>query len=172
LFCCEGTAERFILSTLIERDELIIPQSQIIRNRTDGDWAVKRSHSEVNEYLDVDYGDKPLLIIRIVDSNSDNYKPPKGYEHKVEVKCLHTHPEIEMLVIIAEGLYGQYTNKSKQLKPSLYCKNVLKYGQVKDWRWLERYWADPGKLEHAIAEYSRLHKFGRKEDRGILELIK
>lgn len=110
LFSCEGTAERFIVNTLIERDELIIPKSRIVRNRIDGDWAVPRSRDIINEYLTIDYGDKPLLLIRIVDSHSDSYRPPKGYETKITVEYLRTHPEIEMLVIIAEGKYGEYTN--------------------------------------------------------------
>lgn len=126
----------------------------------------------IGEYLDADYGDLPLLLVRIVDSDSDRYKIPRGYEHAVEVRNLHTYPEIEMLVIIAEGRYGQYTNSSKRLKPSDYCKNVLKYGRVKKWDWLERYWAEPGKLEKALKEYSRLHRFGRNENRGLLELVK
>lgn len=171
LFSCEGTAERFILHTLIERDELIVPKERIVRNRTDGGWAVGRSRTIIDSYLDADYGDRPLRIVRMVDSESDRYRPPRGYEHMAEVTYLRTRPEIEMLVIISEGRYGRYTNASKRLKPSDYCRSVIGYGQVKKWGWLEGYWAEPGRLEQALADYARLHRFARNENRGLLELL-
>lgn len=126
----------------------------------------------LDRFLNMSYGKHPLLIIRIVDSDSDVLRIPRGYEHAAEVVNLRTHPEIEMLVIINEGMYGKYTNGSKRLKPSDYCKRELGMKQVKSRAWLERYWAEPGRLEHALKEYSRLHRFGRNENRGLLELIR
>lgn len=53
------------------------------------------------------------------------------------------------LVIINEGMYGKYTNGSKRLKPSDYCKRELGMKQVKSRAWLERYWAASGFREPA-----------------------
>lgn len=72
-----------------------------------------------------------------------------GEVHAAEVVNLRTHPEIEMLVIINEGMYGKYTNGSKRLKPSDYCKRELGMKQVKSRAWLERYWAASGFREPA-----------------------
>lgn len=172
LFCVEGGAEHFILDTLIDRDELIVPKDHIVRNRTDGGWSIGRSRSTVNTYLDADYGNQPLLIVRMVDSAKDEYRIPTGYEGRAEVEYLRTQPEIEILVIIAEGKYNNYTNNSRKLKPSDYCKIILKKPKVKKREWLEQYWATPGLLEDALTEYARLHKFPKHENRGILELIR
>lgn len=174
LFVCEGVAEQYILTTLIERGELTIPADFIVPNQLRGTWYFTRKESKqmLDRFLNMSYGEHPLLIVRIVDSDSDVLRVPRGYEHAAEVVNLRTHPEIEMLVIVNEGMYGKYTNGSKRAKPSDYCKQTLGLKQVKSRAWLERYWAEPGRLEHALKEYSRLHRFGRNENRGLLELIR
>ena len=174
LFVCEGVAEQYILTTLIERGELTIPADFIVPNQLRGTWYFTRKESKqmLDRFLNMSYGEHPLLIVRLVDSDSDVLRVPRGYEHAAEVVNLRTHPEIEMLVIINEGMYGKYTNGSKRAKPSDYCKQTLGLKQVKSRAWLERYWAEPGRLEHALKEYSRLHRFGRNENRGLLELIR
>ena len=114
-------------------------------------WYFTRKESKqmLDRFLNMSYGKHPLLIIRIVDSDSDVLRIPRGYEHAAEVVNLRTHPEIEMLVIINEGMYGKYTNGSKRLKPSDYCKRELGMKQVKSRAWLERYWAASGFREPA-----------------------
>lgn len=174
LFVCEGSAEQYVLTTLIERDELSVPRDRIVRNRN-GRWFLTRRESRDldRDYLGVSYGAHPLLVIRIVDSDSDVLKPFRGYEHAYRVVNLRTHPEIEMLVIINEGMYADYTNKHKSsMMPSDYCKTRLGLRQVKKYSWLERYWAVPGDLERALSEYARLHRFRKGENRGLLELLK
>lgn len=110
---------------------------------------VEQPTEMLDRFLNMSYGKHPLLIIRIVDSDSDVLRIPRGYEHAAEVVNLRTHPEIEMLVIINEGMYGKYTNGSKRLKPSDYCKRELGMKQVKSRAWLERYWAASGFREPA-----------------------
>lgn len=136
LFVCEGVAEQYILTTLIERGELTVPNELIVPNQLRGTWYFTRKESKrmLDRFLNMSYGKHPLLIIRIVDSDSDVLRIPRGYEHAAEVVNLRTHPEIEMLVIINEGMYGKYTNGSKRLKPSDYCKRELGMKQVKSQR--------------------------------------
>lgn len=73
LFVCEGSAEQYVLSTLIERGELTIPQDRIVKSSITGRWFLTRRESidQAERFLGVSYGDRPLLIIRIVDSTSD-----------------------------------------------------------------------------------------------------
>lgn len=79
LFVCEGSAEQYILNTLIERNELIVPRDKIVRNQSTGEWYLSReeANKRLNEYLSIDYGGQPLLIIRIVDSDRDMLKTLK-----------------------------------------------------------------------------------------------
>lgn len=174
LFVCEGSAEQYVLSTLIERGELTIPQDRIVKSPITGRWFLTRRESidQAERFLGVSYGDRPLLIIRIADSTSDRFRIPRGYEHTAQVVDLNTKPEIEMLVIIHEGQYGRYTNGSPRLKPSDYCKTTLGMPRVKSRTWLERYWSTPGDLEHALREYARLHRFHKNENRGLVELLR
>lgn len=143
-----------IYDRYLETDSLIADLAACARNITDGgEWKPSELATEskrmLDRFLNMSYGKHPLLIIRIVDSDSDVLRIPRGYEHAAEVVNLRPHPEIEMLVIINEGMYGKYTNGSKRLKPSDYCKRELGMKQVKSRAWLERYWAASGFREPA-----------------------
>lgn len=95
LFVCEGVAEQYILTTLIERGELTVPNELIVPNQLRGTWYFTRKESKrmLDRFLNMSYGKHPLLIIRIVDSDSDVLRIPRGYEHAAEVVNLRTHPE-------------------------------------------------------------------------------
>lgn len=68
LFVCEGVAEQYILTTLIERGELTVPNELIVPNQLRGTWYFTRKESKrmLDRFLNMSYGKHPLLIIRIV----------------------------------------------------------------------------------------------------------
>ena len=69
LFVCKGVAEQYILTTLIERGELTIPADFIVPNQLRGTWYFTRKESKqmLDRFLNMSYGEHPLLIVRIVD---------------------------------------------------------------------------------------------------------
>lgn len=85
----------------------------------------------------------------------------KAYENKIDVVNVITAPEIEMLVIFAEGQYDEY-KKSKK-KPSTFCKEDLKISDVKSTQFVESYFANIEVLISVIREYRRVSNIQRGE---------
>lgn len=61
--------------------------------------------------------------------DNENFKLSGPYLKRVTVVNIITAPEIEMLVIHAEGKYDDYSRK--RMKPSDYVKQHLKLGKIK-----------------------------------------
>ena len=67
-----------------------------------------------------------------------------------------TAPEIEMLIILNENKYDHY--KKMNMKPSEYCKAILKYKNVKSYDFVKNYFSDIGTLLNAIERYAKVTK--------------
>ncbi len=102
---------------------------------------------------------KKITVYRVLDPIKERFKLSKLYRDKVDVINIYTRPEIEMLVIISENKYDEFSRKYKnEIKASDYCKSVLKFNSVKSKTFLEKYYSDSDKLVKAIIEYQRLIK--------------
>lgn len=64
-----------------------------------------------------------------------------------------TSPEIEMLVIHAEGKYDDYSRK--RMKPSDYVKQYLKMSEIKSYEFAKKYFNDANILVNAIQQYKQ-----------------
>lgn len=150
LFVCEGTFEQYLVETLARANKLIVSRDQIVGiTRT-------RSASQIqSQYLNFDY-DWPVAIARILDSRREKFALGRLYRDRYPVFSFFTHPEIEMLIIVREGRFSDYGQHFKStMKPSEYCSQILKLGDVKSRDFLERYWTADA-LCRAIREYSSL----------------
>ena len=126
------------------------------------------------EYLNQDYGEAKLHIVRILDSKAENFKLPKIHRLKVEagdiiVHNILTKPEIEILTIIHNGKYSNYTNKFHDIKPSEYCVNVLSMKRIIDKKFLTNYYQDTEKLVKTIREYA--DKRNNKTEKSLNDLL-
>ena len=149
LFSCEGTGEEVIISKLVEADALLFPKDHVV------DITRKRKSTDIqSEYLGFEY-DWPVCIVRILDSLRERFKLGPLYAERYPVVSVHTRPEIEMLVIIREGQYSDYSKRKSSMKPSIYCKSVLGLRDVKSQQFLEDYW-DVEHIVDAAARYQRL----------------
>ena len=125
---CEGGAEHAIMDILLENNVLIFSKEDLL------DEKILRTRSAKNfeqEHLRKSFVEK-IKIYRILDSRHENFKLSKLYANKAEVINVVTAPEIEMLVIFAENKYDDF--KKKNVKPSDYCKQELKYANVKSYQ--------------------------------------
>lgn len=154
LFICEGTAEKVILSKLLDAGVLDVPQERII------DITRVRSAKKIEPaYFNVDY-ELPVKIVRLLDSLNENFKSTKLYEGRYSVIDIHTRPEIEMLLILKEGEYEAWKKSNK--KPSVYCIENLKLGDIKSISFLEEYW-DAESIMQVAQSYKKIHAFVRGE---------
>lgn len=98
LCSCEGAAEHGIIELLVDsrmlkfnRDDLI--DGQITR--------IRKARDIEKRFLNQDYEDRGLIICRILDSRSENFRLQKQYAAQYEVFNIYTRPEIEILHILA-----------------------------------------------------------------------
>ncbi|MBQ9058048.1 MAG: hypothetical protein IJ125_02565 [Atopobiaceae bacterium] len=157
LVLCEGTAEEVIFNKLYEAGELVIESGMLHDvTRTRGARRIQE------EYLNFHF-DYPVYVVRLVDSVKERFALTKLYSQRYPVLSFFTRPEIEMLVIIAEGQAAAFRRKGgSNLKPSDYCVQVLKYQNIKSRTFLDSYW-DADKLIQAIVEYKRIMNISKDE---------
>lgn len=154
---CEGSAERAIIKLLLDENRLIFTWDDLL----EGEILRCRNAKKFEEqHLRKGFTDK-ITVLRILDSRRENFKLSKAYVSKIDVVNVITAPEIEMLVIFAEGQYDEY-KKSKK-KPSTFCKEDLKISEVKSAQFVESYFANIEVLIYAIREYRRVSNIQRGE---------
>lgn len=91
----------------------------------------RKASSIQDEYLKYDY-EWPVAIARIIDSRGERFELGNLYRDRYPVVNFITHPEIEMLAIVREGKFDEYTRiRKSSFKPSDYCKTVLGMRQIK-----------------------------------------
>ena len=154
---CEGSAERAIIKLLLDKDKLIFNWDDLL----DGDILRCRDAKKFEEqHLRKGFSGK-ITVLRILDSRRENFNLSKAYIGKIDVVNVITAPEIEMLVIFAEGQYNEYKKSGK--KPSIFCKENLKYSNVKSTQFIEDYFANVEVLIAAIREYRRVSNIQKGE---------
>ena len=137
---CEGSAEEAVIDILIDNDLLIFKREELLEERVIRCRNAKRFEEQIS-------------VIRILDSRREEFRLSKAYEKKIDVTNIITAPEIEMLIIHAEGAYNQFKRSGK--KPSEFCKSSLRMHDVKSYDFVKKYFSDPKTLVKAIREYRR-----------------
>ena len=165
LFVCEGTFEQYLISELLQAGKLIVDASSVV------DITRTRGASQIqSQYLNFDY-DWPVAIARVLDSRRKNFSLGRLYPDRYPVLNFYTHPEIEMLIIVSEGMFSSYTQSFKSaMRPSEYCMQKLKLGNVKSRDFLEQYWSIDA-LCKAIRDYASL-AHARKGEFVLADLLR
>lgn len=166
---CEGSAELAIMKLLLEHDSLVFT----IDNLVDREVSDKRKATDIQTaFLGRSY-EKPVNILRILDSKRDFFELSFPYGEICSVHNIYTTPEIEMLLIFAEGAHSKYlrTKKHKH-KPSEYCRSTLFRGEkIKNYDFVRNYFADINKLHNAIRLYHK-HTSGKDGKAGLFHLLR
>ena len=162
---CEGGAEHAIMDILLDNNAIIFSKSDLL------DEKILRTRSAKNfeqEFLRKNFAEK-IIFYLILDSRHEKFNLSKLYKNKIEIINVITAPEIEMLVIFAENKYEDF--KKKNLKPSDYCKQELKYSNVKSYQFIKNYFKDLDMLIFAINMYhSKSHI--QKNELTLHDLLK
>ena len=96
---CEGSAEEAIIDILVDNDLLIFNREEMLEECVIRCRSAKRFEER---YLRKGF-DEQISVIRILDSRREEFRLSKAYEQKIDVVNVITAPEIEMLIIHAEG---------------------------------------------------------------------
>jgi hypothetical protein len=154
---CEGGAEAAIVDILIDNELLIFSRSEMLDESVIRCRNAKRFEER---YLRKRF-DNQISVIRILDSRREEFRLSKAYRHKIDVINVVTAPEIEMLIIHNEGVYGRFKKSGK--KPSDFCKTDLRMHDVKSYKFVKEYFSNPEALIQAIKEYHRVANIPKGE---------
>lgn len=154
---CEGSAEKAIMNILLDNDLLIFKREELLEEEVLSCRSVKNFEER---YLRKTFVDK-ISVIRILDSRKENFKLSKAYENKIDVVNIITAPEIEILAIIKEDKYLDF--KKSKLKPSDYCKQVLKIHNIKNYDFVIDYFSDVDSLLDAMQQYKQVSNLPKRE---------
>ncbi len=146
---CEGSAEGAIIDILVDNNLLIFTREEMLE-----ECVIRCRNAKRFEERFLRKGfDEQISIIRVLDSRREEFRLSKAYKHKVDVINVITAPEIEMLIIHAEGAYHQFKNSG--MKPSDFCKSNLSMHDVKSYEFVKNYFNNPATLVNTIKEYRR-----------------
>ncbi len=172
----EGSAEEVIIKKLFESNRLIFKNGDIY-----GEDKLIRKFSRTRqgkkfarENLEMDYGERHINILRILDSKKESFNLGNIYEERVQsgeiqVFNILTRPEIEMLIIINEGHYQKFTNKKGNISANAYCKTELNMSDVKSAKFVSDYFSNIDILINCIKKYKELHY--RKDEHSLFDLL-
>ena len=156
---CEGSAESVIVNKLLDEGKLIFSRDDLLDNEV---LRCRSASKFEDRYLGKGFT-KKIAVYRILDSRREDFKLHKAYKSKVDVINVITAPEIEMLIIIKENKFSDYSKVKSKMKPSEYCKQILKMQEVKLQEFVSKYFMNTEELVWAINEYKRLANIPKDE---------
>ena len=175
LIMCEGPNEKKIIDILLENNCLKFTQDDLLGLNPYHARQISRSGqvcTELNMYPG------KVDVLRIGDKQSDKLAIPKDYKEKiVEVKKYCTKPELEMLLIIAEGKVKEYEKVKSKMTPKAFAKINIKLGDKKydnSTKFYADYFGNNAQLlVSAIKDYQKLHgKAHAKDELCLGDLLK
>ena len=164
---CEGAAEQAIMELLLDHNSLVFAHDNLVGREI----TRKRQASKIQDaFLNLAY-QRRVNILRILDSPNDTFKLGPLYIDRFPVYNIYTRPEIEMLLIIAEGHNDKYRRKAKtHYMPSDYCAKELFPGKhFKSRDFIQSYFADINKLHNAIRLYHE--QAGKRGEAHLFHLL-
>ena len=162
---CEGSAEAAIIDILVDNNLLIFSREEMLDEKVIRCRSAKKFEER---YLRKGF-DSQISIVRILDSRREDFRLSKAYAQKIDVVNIITAPEIEMLIIHAEGSYDRFKSSGK--KPSDFCKADHRMHNVKTYDFVKDYFSNPQILLNAITEYRRKANIPKGEY-SLFDLLK
>ena len=160
---CEGASEVQLLLALIKKGVLIFDKKEILDRRP----IHFRQPREIAALIDTLPIDEEIVFYRIGDTQKDDYNLScfSARKDKISVVKVCTKPELEILIIINEGLYSEYLKQKSKMMPKQFVK-IYVSGYTSFTDYLEKH-----DLRLAILEYKRLKK-NEKDELFLADLIK
>ena len=175
LIMCEGPNELEIMRILIRYNKLIFGEDDLI-GLTPYHARQIESNAQVRTELNM-YPGHDVLVMRVGDVQNETFRIPEDYKEKItEVKKYCTKPELEMLLIISEGLVSEFEKTKSSVSPKDFAKKHIKCGRRKydnsTQFYTDYYGSDPDKLVKAIKEYKRIKGSHKKNELYLADILK
>lgn len=175
LIMCEGPNELAIIKILLENDCFTFTENDLLNLTPYHARQIDKS-PQIRAALNI-YPGNDIKILRISDKQNDELRIPKEYKHritKVEKYC--TKPELEILLIIAEGLLREFEKVKAHTTPKAFAKQYVKYNRTRynnSTKFYDDYFGDDCRfLVDAIKQYRQLNGAHKKDELYLADLLK
>ena len=173
LIMCEGPNEKEIIDILLEHGKLIFTADDLLGLVPYHARQIKNS-GQVKAALNI-YPEE-VKVLRVGDTQSQKHTIPAEYIHNIvgeEKYC--TKPELELLLIISEGLYDQYEKVKSKMKPKDFAKQNIKLGKKRynnsTQFYRDYYGNNVDSLVSAIIVYRRKKGTHKKDELYLADLL-
>lgn len=174
LIMCEGPNELEIMRILLEHNLLVFTEDDLLGLTPYHARQIGKS-AQVRTELNLYPGE--VKVLRVGDKQSDILKIPPEYKNKiVGVEKYCTKPELEMLLILAEGMGAKYDKVKSVMKPKDFAKENISCGKLKynnSTAFYKDYFGNtPELLVEAIKEYRKHNGSHSKDEHYLVEILK
>ncbi len=155
LLMCEGRNEEVLLNCLLDADALVFTRNDLIGLRP---YPVRQLNNPTIKAELKHYG-LPIIVYRVGDKQSDELAIPKELKEIVSKENIFkycTKPEMEMLLILNEGLEKEYEKVKSFESCKSFAKKNIKYN---------------GKKYDQSSEFLRSY-YGKERIHNLIENIK
>lgn len=174
LVMCEGPNELEIIRILLAHDCLVISEDELL-GLVPYHARQIANNAAVKTALNLYYGE--VEVLRIGDKLGDELKVPKEYRDQISViKKYCTKPELEMLLIISEGMEFDFEKVKSRVSPKEFSKdnvvhNKMRYNNsTKFFR--DYYEGRVDLLVMSIKKYKQLKGKHQKDELYLADLLK
>ena len=174
LLMCEGPNELEIIRILLEHDRLIFSNDDLL-NLVPYHARQIASSGAVKDALNLYSGE--VVVLRIGDKLGEPLKIPPQYKERIsEVRKYCTKPELEMLLIISEGLEDEFEKVKSKRSPKDFSKEYIQYGRKRydnSTAFFRKYYGDRvDELTGAIKRYKQIKGKHQKDELYLADLLK
>lgn len=176
LILCEGPNEKKIIDILLEHEKLIVSPDDLIGRVS---YHARQIHKSAMVMGQLRMYNGETEIWRIGDKQGDKLVIPKEFGTQIKsVTKYCTLPELEVLLILSEGLYREYEKEKikSHIQPKEYAKENISWNRNNykgDTKFYEAYYGrDVSKLVSAIREYKQKNHAHKSEEHYLAEILK
>lgn len=174
LIMCEGPNELAIVKLLLENNKFKFTNDDLV-TLTPFHARQLASSTAVKTALNIYKGE--FVIYRIGDTLADNLRIPTEYAHRItDVEKYCTKPELEILLIISEGLDKEFNKVKSHISPKDFAKTFIKCNRKKynnsTFFYIDYYGDNIEALVSAIKNYKQTHGAHKKDELYIADLLK
>ena len=176
LVMCEGPNEKAVVNLLLDAGGLEFSEDDLVG------WTVYHARQltapVIKTALSIYTGE--FAVYRIGDSMTDKLPVPADYQGRIMgVRKFCTKPELEMLLIIAEGKeseFGKVKAGKHRMKPKDFCKANVVYNRKRydnsTQFYRDYFGADIETLVRVIKKYKQTHGAHKKDEEYLADLLK
>lgn len=175
LIMCEGPNELTLINILLENDALVFSEDDLL-GLTAYHARQINTNAQVRLALNMYFGND-VMLMRIGDKQTERLIIPPDYREKIcEIRKYCTLPELEMLLIISEGMVKDFEKVKSTVRPKVFAKQYIRCNRRRydnsSQFYRDYYGRDCDRLINAIREYKRIRGSHKKDECYLADLLK